>query len=142
MHRSLLLREQKQKSFLKAFARSGKVAPAAKAVRISRDAVYDWLRLYPAFRLAMRDAKAVAASLAKRPAFRDVVWTFFRAVRDFIPTRDHARVLVELNITLAQIEFNRGAMAHLAASSRPMVRFPAPSGPGTANPGGAGSRAN
>lgn len=50
-------KEHKKVPFLNALTRIGSISTAAKAVRISRDAVHDWKRSDPAFMKAFHVAK-------------------------------------------------------------------------------------
>lgn len=116
-------KERHKPRFLRAFSRIGKIAPAAKATRISRDAVYDWLRTDEGFRRCFLQAREVCEGI-QAEAFREHVWMFYAIVKDFIPLKLQPAVITELNIKLSQIEFKKGKSSTAWTLSRTKDRLP------------------
>jgi len=114
--------EHKKQPFLKAFLRFGKVAPAARIVRVSRDAIYDWRRDDPDFRRQFNLAKknkfdSHTSQLAECLEF------FLSVVKPIIPSDLYPRVVAATNLTLTQRKFKDGSGSTARTASR-KVRFP------------------
>lgn len=96
--------ETRKLPFLKALVRTGTISGAAKASRISRDAVYDWRRNDPSFERAFLNAKRrhenepFALVESAMVMFKDVV-------RPVVPATLWPRITAE--ITLAMVNLKR-----------------------------------
>ncbi len=96
-------KEHRKLPFLKAFARIGTVARAAKASRISRDAVYDWRRNDPSFERAFQNAKRRHDN--ELFATVDSAVVFFKdVIRPIIPENLWPRVVAELAIASTNLK--------------------------------------
>lgn len=124
-----------------AFARLGKVRPAAKAVSISRDLVYDWLRADANFAADFTEAHKVFSSVSSPERLRQYVWFFFSIAKDYLGPRNQTQLLVDINIALSKLEFKRSLDSTVDASSRKKFRSPSSAHPlGQANPSDDGDR--
>lgn len=114
--------EYKKAPFLRAFVRTGKVAPATRAVRISRDAVYDWLRADATFRreftAAQRD-RYNAQTVALYGALDD----FLTIAKTAIPASQIPTLTAAVNLALTNRRFNAASRSTSRAASR-SVRSP------------------
>jgi hypothetical protein len=115
-------RSFKKQSFLKAFVRFGKVWPAARAVRISRDAVYDWLRLDPAFRRDFEQAKRVHQSEETRKLSEHLDF-FCRIVRPVVPLTVWPRIAAAVNLAVTNQQFKKADRSTVIVLSRKSARF-------------------
>jgi len=122
-HNSTAILEHKKQPFLKAFLRTGKVAPATRSVRISRDAVYDWLRADPSFRRDFNSAKRVAFD-KKTAALAESFDFFLSVVRPILPRELYPRVLAAISLTLANRRFKDGSNSTARTASRNKARLP------------------
>ncbi len=77
-------KEHRKSPFLKAFARVGTISGAAKAARISRDAVHDWRRNDPSFARMFAQAKRRHKSEAF-PGLDSSVVFLKSVIKPFIP---------------------------------------------------------
>ncbi len=115
--------EHKKQPFLKAFLRTGKVAPATRAVRISRDAVYDWLRADPDFRRDFNRAKR--GNFDRQTSELALSFEYFLSViRPVIPAKLYPKVVATINLTLTNRQFKAGSTATGRTASRKQVRLP------------------
>ncbi len=114
--------EHKKEPFLKSFLRFGKVAPATRAVRISRDAVYDWLRSDPNFRRQFNFAKKNKFD-SQTSQLSECLEFFLSVVKPIIPSDLYPRVVAATNLTLTQRKFKVGSGSTVRAASR-KVRLP------------------
>ncbi len=115
--------EHKKQPFLKAFLKTGKVAPATRAVRISRDAVYDWLRADPSFRREFNRAKREKYD-SKTSALSECLEFFLSIVKPILPANLYPRVVAATNLTLSTRHYNAGASPATRPASRKEVRLP------------------
>lgn len=131
--------EHKKEPFLKALRRSGKVVPAARAVRISPDAIYDWLRADASFRRGFNQAKRERFD-DETAQLSEALDLFLAIVRPIIPTELYPRIVAATNLTLSQRKFKEGSHSTVRTSSR-KVRFPSfDVHPESANSGDFGNR--
>ncbi len=100
--------EHKKQPFLKAFLRTGKVAPATRAVRISRDAVYDWLRADSAFRRDFNRAKRGKFD-HETVQLAECMEVFLSIIKPIIPAELYHRVIATINLTLTNRKFKAGS---------------------------------
>ena len=91
--------EHKKQPFLKALLRFGKVAPATRAVRISRDAVYDWRRADPKFRREFDAAKKNHYD-HETGALSECFEFFLSIVKPILPSDHYTRVVAATNLKL------------------------------------------
>ncbi len=105
---AIAILEHKKQPFLKAFLRTGKVAPAARAVRISRDAVYDWRRDDPTFRREFNNAKRGAFDHKTSELALSFEY-FLAAIRPVLPADVYPRVVAQINLTLTNRKFKAGS---------------------------------
>lgn len=96
-------KEHRKLPFLKAFVRIGSITGAAKASRISRDAVHDWRRNDPSFERAFQHAKRKHAQ-----APFDIVHSAVKFCKDVIkpviPFELWPKIAAELAIAIAHLE--------------------------------------
>ncbi len=97
-------KEHRKQPFLKVLARVGTIAGAAKASRISRDAVYDWRRTDPAFEQAFQNAKHRHVDQAFEIVDSTIVF-IKDVVRPVIPSNLWPKVSAE--IVIASINLKR-----------------------------------
>lgn len=115
--------EHKKQPFLKAFLRTGKVAPAARAARVSRDFVYDALKNDASFRRQFNLAKR--GIYDHRTAALSECFEFFLAiVKPIVPSDIYPRVVAAMNLTLMQRNFKDGSSSTAHSASRKQVRLP------------------
>lgn len=119
---STAILEHKKEPFLKAFLRTGKVAPATRAVRISRDAVYDWLRADPSFRRQFNLAKKNKFD-QETGALCECLEFFLAIVKPIVSSDVYPRIVAATNLTLTQRKFKDGASSTARPASR-KVRLP------------------
>jgi hypothetical protein len=120
------LKERKAPLFLKAFVRFGKVWPAARAARISRDAIYDWLRNDPSFRRDFEEAKRVHAS-AETAKLSHHLDFFCAVVRPVVPPTIWPRIAAAVNLAVAKkTQFKKDDLSTVVVLSRRSVRFSMP----------------
>ncbi len=112
--------EHKKQPFLKAFLRTGKVAPATRAVRISRDAVYDWLRADPSFR---RDFNSVKRGVFdhKTVALTECFEFFLAVIRPVLPAEQYQKVVAATNLTLTTRQFKAGSICFAKTNTASVV---------------------
>ncbi len=109
--------EHKKEPFLKAFLRTGKVAPATRAVRISRDAVYDWLRSDSSFRRQFNLAKKNKFD-HETGALSECFEFFLSVVKPIVPSELYPRVVAAINLALTQRKFKVGTSSTVRPASR------------------------
>ncbi len=119
---STAILEHKKQPFLKAFVRTGKVAPATRAARISRDAVYDWLRVDPKFRKAFQIAKRQRYD-HETVVLSEALDVLLSVIKPIIPSELYPRVVAATNLTLSQRKFKDASSSTVRVSSRKEVRF-------------------
>jgi hypothetical protein len=120
---TIAILEHKKEPFLKAFQRTGKVAPATRAVRISRDAVYDWLRDDSSFRRRFNEAKRNKYD-AKTGQLSECMEFFLSVVKPIVPSEVFPRIVSAINLTLATRKFKDGSTATGRTASRKSTRLP------------------
>ncbi len=120
---AIAILEHKKLPFLKAFQRSGKVAPATRAVRISRDAVYDWLRSDPNFRREFNRAKRDKFDRQTSELALSFEY-FLHVIKPLIPSDLYPRVVAAINLTLTTRKFKDGSTSTGRAASRKTTRLP------------------
>ncbi len=115
--------EHKKLPFLKAFQRSGKVAPATRMVRISRDAVYDWLRADANFRREFNRAKRERYDRQTSELALSFEY-FLSLIKPIITPDTFLRVVAVVNLALTNRKFKDGPNLVARAASRKQVRLP------------------
>lgn len=120
---SLAILEHKKEPFLKAFVRSGKVAPATRAVRISRDAVYDWIKADPVFRRQFQKAKRERFD-SQTVILSQSFDLFLATVKPIVPADLFTRIVAATNLTLSKRKFKVDASSTVSITSRKKERFP------------------
>jgi hypothetical protein len=115
--------EHKKEPFLKELQRTGKVVPACRAVRISPDAIYDWIRFSPTFRRQFKLAKKNRFD-AKTAELSRALDVFLRVVEPLLSTELYRKVVVATTFELTKRKFNEDAVSTGRASSRMKVRSP------------------
>lgn len=100
----------KKEHFLKAFAKYGTISRAAKAIRISRDAVHDWRQHDPAFASAFLLVKHLIKT-APKPTLTidDAIHFFSDAIKPLIPRDLWPIVVSELLLAGANQKFKERA---------------------------------
>lgn len=96
-------KEHRKLPFLKAFARIGSISGAAKASRISRDAVYDWRRNDPSFERQFQNARH---TYENQPfATVDSSLIFFKdIIRPIVPAAYWPRISAELALATTNLK--------------------------------------
>lgn len=115
--------EHKKEPFLKAFIRTGKIAPATRSARISRDAVYDWLRIDPIFRKAFQKAKRQKYD-HQTATLSEAIDILLAVVKPLAPAELYPRIVAAVNLMLSQRKFKDAPSPTARSTSRNKVRFP------------------
>ncbi len=132
--------EHKKLPFLKAFIRTGKVAPATRAVRISRDAVYDWLRADSSFRRQFNQAKKSHFD-HETGALAECFEFFLSVVKPIVTSDLYTRIVAATNLKLTTRKFKVGSSSTARAASRKVIGLPSfDAHPESANSVNGGSR--
>jgi hypothetical protein len=108
-------KERRKLPFLKALARIGTISGAARASRISRDAVYDWLRADPSFSREFQSAKRCH----EKEPFEVVhasVGFFKDVIHPIIPVDLWPKVVVELALAVTHLENDLKEGRHVMAA--------------------------
>lgn len=114
--------ERKKDPFLKAFLRYGKVAPATRAVRISRDAVYDWRRSDPDFRRKFNQAKRERYDHETK-IMAIILDLVLESIRPVVPSDVYPKAVAAANLKLSNRRFKDDASPTVRVTSR-KARFP------------------
>ncbi len=97
------VRQQKKSRFVKAFARIGTITGAAKASRVSRDAVYDWIKNDESFVRQFAHAKRQHDNEPFQSL--DTSLTFFTdLVKPIIPVSVWPKVASTLALAIANLK--------------------------------------
>ena len=96
-------KEHRKLPLLKAFARMGTIARAAKACRLSRDAVYDWRRNDPSFERAFHNARRKFKE-GSFDVVRSSVGFCKDVIQPLIPLELWPKVSAELAIAIMNLE--------------------------------------
>jgi hypothetical protein len=96
-------KERRKFPFLKAFARIGTISGAAKACRISRDAVHDWRRNDESFARAFEHAKRQHEDEPFRSVESSLIF-FTDVVRPIIPAEAWPKVASALAIAIVNLK--------------------------------------
>lgn len=116
-------KEHRKFPFLKAFARVGTITGAAKAARISRDAVHDWLRNDESFARAFAHAKRTREEEPFRCLDSGLVF-FTGVVRPLIPPANWPSVASALAIAVANLKNDlKGGGRHASVRSGKVAEF-------------------
>ena len=99
-------KEHRKAPFLKAFTALGTISRAAKATRISRNAVHDWLRNDPSFRREFIHAKKKHKSIYLVDA-ETAFSLFMNAIRRIIPSDLWPKGVSEAAIALSNLKSGR-----------------------------------
>ncbi len=109
-------RQHRKARFLKAFKRIGTISGAAKASRISRDAVHDWLNTDDSFVRQFAHTKRLHKDEPFRALESSLIF-FTDIVRPLIPAASWPRVATALAIAVANLKNDLKGGRH-AASAR------------------------
>lgn len=114
----------RQNPFLNALARIGTTAGAARAARISRDAVYDWRRTDPSFERLFKQALKKHQA-ADELGIETALGFFENVARRAIPQPYWARLSAELAIAVTNLKNDlKGGGRSLTVPSRKVAEFP------------------
>ncbi len=134
--------QHKKEPFLRALQRVGKVVPAARAVKISCDAVYDWIHSDPSFRRQFNLAKKNRFD-SKTALMSDALDIFLRIAAPIVGPELYRQVVAAAHLGLTNHKFKEVSRSTARASSRNNTRFPSfDIYPEVATPANGGSRAN
>jgi len=97
-------RAHRKGTFLRAFARIGRIGAAARASRISRDAIHDWRRADPVFRRAFLVAKSEFHSTDSEH-LRMHADFFLQAIRPHVAPPDWPATLSAVHLAVANRMF-------------------------------------
>jgi hypothetical protein len=115
---SIAHKEHRKGPFLKAFARTGKIGAAARASRISRDAVHDWRRNDPTFASAFIAAKSAYRSLESQQ-LQQCADFILASIRPSIPVEFWPRVSSVVALAVANRRFNTDFESTVPESGAP-----------------------
>ncbi len=123
-HPGIAILEHKKEPFLNALMRTGgKVAPACRAVRISRDAVYDWRHADAKFRRAFDNAKKSAFD-NQTGALSECFEFFLSIIKPVIPSQYYTASVAALNLSLTNRNLKAGTASTVRSASRKRQRLP------------------